>query len=261
MPESHGKSATTSFRAVERTLAVIRALNKRNGATVAQLTRMTRIPRPSLYRILGSLCELGYLHRTDEGGGRYQLTLLVRALSDGFEDEDWMYTIAQPIMASLQAEIVWPTDISTFFDNAMHLRGTTRGSSPLTIDTARPGLRLPMLQSAAGRAYLAFCGDAEREAILLKLRSSSAPGDRLARDRNLVRNILIRTRKKGFGERHKELFEKTGAIAIPIRRKHHLLGCLSISFIASALTPDEAASRYLPQLNEAARAIERGCAA
>jgi hypothetical protein len=36
---------------------------------------------------------------------------------------------------------------------------------------------------------------------------------------------------------------------------------LSISFIASALTPREAAARYLPQLREAVRTIEIGCAA
>ena len=76
---------------------------------VSELARLTRIPRPSRYRILDALCSLGYLRRTDEE--RYELTLLVRTLSDGFSDEPWVRAIAQLVMKELQREIVWPTDI------------------------------------------------------------------------------------------------------------------------------------------------------
>jgi IclR family mhp operon transcriptional activator len=260
MPRRDQASATL-FRAVERTMAVLRAMNENNGATVGELARSTGIPRPSLYRLVETLCGLGYLRQQPQDGRRYELTLLVRTLSDGFNDEPWVRSVAQPVMEALQREIVWPTDISAFFGNTMYLRGTTRRHSPLTIDTATAGLRLPMLLSASGRAYLAFCNNAEREAILANLRRSQAPEDKLARDRRHVRSLVSMTRKKGYGERHGEIFAKTGAIAVPIRRDGHVLACLSISFIASALTPREAAARYLPQLREAVRTIEIGCAA
>jgi IclR family mhp operon transcriptional activator len=64
------------------------------------------------------------------------------------------------------------------------------------------------------------------------------------------------TRKKGYGERHREIFNKTGAIAVPIRRGAQVIACLNISFIASALSPREAAARYLDQLQGAAQSIE-----
>jgi IclR family mhp operon transcriptional activator len=248
-----------TMRGVTRTLAVVRALNENNGARVTELARLTRIPRPSLYRILDALCSLGYLRRTDQE--RYELTLLVRTLSDGFGDEPWVRAIAQPVMEELQREIVWPTDIATFYGNAMYLRATTRRHSPLTIDAATVGLRLPMLQSATGRTYLAFCTEIEREAILANLRRSKAPEDRRARDANHVRDVVAMTRKKGYGERHRQIFEKTGAIAVPIRRGPQVLACLNISFIASALSPREAASRYLGQLQNAAKLIEGRLAA
>lgn len=242
-------------------MAVIRAMNATNGATVSDLAHATGIPRPSLYRIVETLCALGYLRQEAEGSSRYELTLLVRTLSDGFNDELWVRSVAQPIMETLQREIVWPTDIATFLGNAMYLRSTTRRHSPLTIDTATAGLRLPMLQSAVGRAYLAFCSDAEREAILGNLTRSPAQEDNFVRDDKFVRALISKTRKNGYGERHGEIFSKTGAIAVPIRRGNHVLACLGISFIASALTPHEAAERYLPQLLEAARLIEVECAA
>jgi IclR family mhp operon transcriptional activator len=245
---------------VTRTLAVIRALNEQNGARVSDLARLTGIPRPSLYRTLEALCAIGYVsRRTDEE--RYELTILVRTLSDGFGDEPWVRSIAQPVMETMQREIVWPTDLATFFGNAMYLRATTRRHSPLTIDSATVGLRLPMLQSATGRAYLAFCSDTERAAILTNLRQSKAPDDRPARDASYVRDVIAMTRKKGYGERYRQIFDKTGAIAVPIRRGEQVLACLNISFIASALSPREAASRYLKQLRDAARLIEGTLAA
>jgi len=245
----------SSLRGVIRTIGVLRALNEHNGARVSDLSRRTKIPRPSLYRIVETLRALGYVRRRSDGE-RYELTIQVRSLSDGFNDEAWVCEIALPVMEALQRDIVWPTDIATFFDDAMYLRETTRRQSPLTIDTATVGLRLPMLRSATGRAYLAFCGDAEREAILENLRRSPAAEDARARDSRYVRNRLSMTRRNGYGEQHREIFAKTGAIAVPIMRRGRVMGCLNISFIASALTARDAAARYLTSLRTAARTIE-----
>lgn len=246
----------SSLRGVVRTTGVLRALNEHNGARVSDLARCTKIPRPSLYRILETLRALGYVRRRSDGE-RYELTIQVRSLSSGFNDEAWVCEIALPVMEALQRNIVWPTDIATFFDDAMYLRETTRRQSPLTIDTATVGLRLPMLRSATGRAYLAFCGDAERETILDNLRRSPAPEDARARDSRYVRNLLSMTQRNGYGEQHGEIFPKTGAIAVPIMRSGRVMGCLNISFIASALTPRDAAARYLTSLRTAARTIEK----
>ncbi len=253
MPKARNASP---LRGVVRTLDVLRAVNDEPGAGVSTLAQRTRIPRPSLYRILETLCALGYVQRRSDGEG-YAPMILVRSLSDGFNDETWVRAAALPVLEALQKEIVWPTDIASFFDGAMYLRETTRRQSPLTIDTARVGLRLPMLLSATGRTYLAFCSGAERAAIIDRLRRSRAAEDALARDGRYVGNLVTMTRRKGYGERHGEIFPKTGAIAVPVKHGERVVCCLNISFIASALTPGEAAAKYLASLNAAARKIER----
>jgi IclR family transcriptional regulator, mhp operon transcriptional activator len=245
-----------SMRGVTRTLGVLRALNEHNGARVSDLAQKTAIPRPSLYRVLETLRGLGYVRR-DPDGERYELTIQVRALSDGFRDEGWIREAALPAMQSLQRDIVWPTDIATFYDDAMWLRETTRRQSPLTIDAATVGLRLPMLKSATGKAYLAYCGDVERDTILQNLKRSKLAEDARARDSRYVKEVLATTRRNGYGEQAREIFPKTAAIAVPIRRGEHVVGCLNISFIASALDPRDAAARYLAALGAAAAAIQR----
>jgi IclR family transcriptional regulator, mhp operon transcriptional activator len=246
----------TSMRGVARTLAVIRALNARNGARVTHLSLSTGIPRPSLYRILETLCELGYVRRRGEDE-RYELTVLVRSLSEGFSDEDWISMIAMPALRALQKKIVWPTDLATFFDNAMFMRETTRQISPLTIDRVRIGERLPLLVSATGQAYLANCDSVEREAILKNLAKSTDPGNALARDRRYVSSLIARTRRNGYGQRHGEVYAGTGAIAVPVMHGDRVIACLNITFIASVLSVEEAASRYLGMLRDAAEDISR----
>ena len=248
------------MRGVARTLAVIRALNARNGARVTHLSQATGIPRPSLYRILEALCDLGYVRRRGEAE-RFELTVLVRSLSAGFSDEDWIATSALPAMQALQRKVVWPTDLVTFFDNAMLMRETTRQVSPLTIDRVRIGERLPLLVSATGRAYLAHCEPVEREAILRNLQRSAEPADALARDRRYVSSVIARARRDGYGQQHGEVYPETGAIAVPVQYGGRVIACLNITFIASVLTVEEAASRYLVPLREAAAEISNGLVA
>lgn len=247
------------MRGAERTLRVLAALNGQNGATVSQLAAATGISRPALYRVLETLCAEGYVIRRLEQD-RYDLTPLVRSLSDGFKDEDWVRSVATPVITGLQEQVVWPTDLSTFHGNAMYLRETTRRRSPMTIDRVTVGLRLPLLRSACGRAYLAWCPGREQELILQNLRASGHPDDARAHDRDWVRSLIATTRRRGYGERQDELVERTGAIAIPIRQGERVTACLSITFIASALTPLQAARRHLEQLRAAAAAIEAGLA-
>lgn len=261
MPSKQMTSSVETFRAVERTLTVIRSLNGCGAATVTDLARVTGIPRPSLYRILNALSALGYLRRRANDTKRYELTLLVRTLSDGAGDESWVQEIAGPIMEGLQREIVWPTDLASFSGNRMVIRATTRKYSPLTIDTVTAGVRLPIFHSASGRAFFAFCQDVERKAILANLRRSNAADDAIAKDDRYIRCLVAKTRANGYGARvGGEIYKTTGSISVPIFRAGHVVDCLGISFISSALSPEEAASRYLAPLRGAAAAIEKCCA-
>ncbi|MGE0314342.1 MAG: IclR family transcriptional regulator C-terminal domain-containing protein [Lautropia sp.] len=250
----------TTMRSVRRTLDVLRALNMHNGARVSQLAHVTGISRPAIYRILDALVGLGYVHRRMDDE-RYDLTVQVRSLSEGYDEEYWIAAIALPEMTALQRLVVWPTDLATFFDDAMLVRETTRHASPLTIDQVHVGERLPLLTSATGRAYLAFCSAAEREAILKNLSASSRPQDSIARNGRLVSSLIANTRRDGFGYRHGELYPQTGAIAVPVMVGDRVIACLNITFSSSVLSVKEAASRYLAALQASAKEISRQLAA
>lgn len=237
-----------------RTLAVLRALNVRNGATVVELSGATGISRPALYRILETLRGAGYvsvgLRRQS-----YFLTMLVRTLAEGFSDEDWVIQVARPKLSVLQKKVLWPVDLGTFMNNAMWIRETTRQASPLTIDRGVVGLRFPMLQGATGRAYLAFCPDNERETILSNLATVPEAGNELLGEPAELSALLHLTKERGYGVRFGESPVETGAIAVPIVVLDRVIGCINLTFIASSLGVDEAARRYFVAMRSVARSI------
>jgi IclR family mhp operon transcriptional activator len=244
------------LRGTLRALAVLQALNRHHNATILQLQQFTGIPRPSLYRLVQTLVSTGYIRLVSEHG--YGLTYLVRSLSDGFLDEEWVCEVAAPALHQLQRKVVWPTDLATFFDYRLYLRETTRRHSPFTIDRATVGFPLPLLRTAMGRAYISFCPERERIAILEHLAHSDDPADAAARDPKMVEMIIRETRANGYGARSKEVIAETGSIALPIHLDDRVIACIAITFIASALTPKDAALRYLDDLTQAKEQIESG---
>jgi IclR family transcriptional regulator, mhp operon transcriptional activator len=245
------------MRSALRTLTVLRALNIHNGATVGELSVVTGISRPALYRILETLREAGYIS-IDIAGKHYCLTMLVRSLAEGFSDEDWVTQIARPALARLQRKVVWPTDLGTFRSNGMWIRETTRRLSPLTIDRGVAGTRFSMLSSATGRAYLAFCRADEREQILRNLRLPVEPGNELILRPSRVEELLQDVRRRGYGYRFGEPPKESGAIAVPILCGERIFGCVNMTFMSATLTPDEAARKHLADLRETADAIANG---
>jgi IclR family transcriptional regulator, mhp operon transcriptional activator len=243
------------LRSLARGLSVLRHLNEGGASSVVEIANAVGLSRPAVYRALEELCRTGYVRKSD-ANSRYEITHLVRRLSHGFSEEGWIREIAAPVLRELQRRIIWPADLATLFDGAMYLSETTRVHSPLTIDRASVGLRLPLLFSATGRAYLAFCPESERDSLLTILARSSEPLDAKAKDQRWINSMLRTVRTNGYGHRFGDFMPETGAIAVPIRHGNRILACLNITFIASALSPEQAAQRHLPDMLQAVRSIE-----
>lgn len=252
-------SRNRRVRGLTRGLAVLRALNESNYATALQLSRATGLPRPTVYRLLETLIGAGYVAHGPRPDN-YRLTIAVRALSDGFDDEAWVTDIASPILAELGQAIVWPTDIATFDRDAMVVRETTHARSPLSINREKAGFRPPVLLTALGLAYLAAITDAERETILNTLAASDRPDAALARNRRAVASLLAEVRRRGYGFREGGISPKTGSIAVPVMWRGRPLACINIHYILSAISMEQVVERYLPPMRAAAAKIEKALA-
>jgi len=201
LPETDDRSfrdSTRPIRALNRGLDVLTELNRLERAAINTLANAVDLPRTTTYRILETLRLAGYVER-DPHDDCYRPTIMVRALSDGFDDEAMLAHVARPHLAALCTQIVWPVAIATPAGSAMMIREATDYQSPLALEHYGAGVRVPMLGSAAGRAYLAYCAAPQREALIELLARSPLPEDRLARNRQEVERILAETRAQGYG--------------------------------------------------------------
>jgi IclR family mhp operon transcriptional activator len=254
MAQNGGKARGGGVRSLERGLALLVAINRRKLPSVVELARDTHLPRPTVYRLLETLSRTGFVTRSSPHD-RYCLTSQVRALSDGFAEDDWIAEIAAPLMTQLTRQLVWPVALMTFEEGQMFVRETTHEASTLSIDHGMVGRSLPMLRTAAGRCYLAFCPDKERRAILDILSRSRAPENRSARETQRLTKLLDAIRAKGHAVQDREINPKTTGIAVPIRLGARVFGCMSLIWISSALTIDDAEIKLLPLLTSTASRI------
>lgn len=247
----------TNVRGLARGLQVLRALNAMEDghATSQQLADLTGLHRTTVRRLLETLMEEGFVRRSTSDDS-FRLTLAVRSLSEGFTDTERIATVAPPIMGQLLQRVAWPSDLTTPDGDAMIIRETTHRFSRLSFHRAMVGRRLPILLTAAGRAYFAMCPDEEREDILELLRSGAGGDEQQAFARNdaLVRKLIRRVRDDGFGSNHGDWTAqaKIGAVAVAISADERVIASLNVIFLSRAVRLEDAVRRYVPELQKAA---------
>lgn len=72
------------IRSLARGMAILKYLNEKQAATVADIAEQTRIPRATAYRILDALAESGLVYRSPSSSNLFRLTGNIRQLGDRY---------------------------------------------------------------------------------------------------------------------------------------------------------------------------------
>lgn len=254
-----GKTAgrRDSVRALTRGLAILRFVNAAGDPRPSEIAAGLDLPRPTVYRLLQTLEEAGYVALSPTGN-RVRVTRLAAGLGDGFALTSRLCHVAGAIFAAYAPRIVWPLDISVYDNGAMVIQETTHGRSPLSIDRGMTGFRLPMLRTAAGRVYLSHCDAGERDLILGQVRRLADPADAPFLEPQTLERMLAETRAAGFATRQGGEFRaKTASIAVPLIVSGIVAGAITIIWTRQAMTLQDALARYQALLREIATRIAR----
>jgi len=258
MPPPNRNAKYKPVNSLHRGLALLAALNEsaRGQATPSELGKLIGVHRTTVRRLLETLMEDGFVQRSDSDDS-FRLTRQVRKLSDGFTAFDRLSTIAMPIMGELMQKVVWPSCLCLPDVDAMQICESTHRFSPLSFHRGRMDMRIPFLSTSAGRAYVAFCENEEREEILRILQKDATPESRLARDAVFVENLVRAVRAHGYSTNSGEWTDekKVGAIAMPIFDNDRVVGSVNIVFLAHALSIDQAVKKFLDPLSDAVSKI------
>ena len=243
-------------RALSRGLAILRYVNQQGDASAGEIAAALDLPRPTVYRLLRTLEEDGYVILAATSN-RVRVTPQAAALGDGYGQRTRLCRIAGRVFAAHAGAVVWPLDLTTYENAAMVIQETTHARSPLSIDRGMSGTHLPMLHTSAGRAYLAFCDERQRQLITEHLRRLEQPCDRRLLQGKRLDALLAAVRKRGIASRHTGAFKpKTSSIALPVRRSDDIAACVSLIWVRSAMSLQEAMRRYADPLRGIVSDIE-----
>ncbi|WP_182422339.1 DNA-binding transcriptional regulator [Aureimonas sp. ME7] len=234
---------------VLRALSLLRELNRQRVTTVGDLHRVTGLPKPTIVRLLATLCEAQYVVNDRRQGG-YHVTSNVKALSCGYHGDPLVVEAARPWAIDFTRQHRWPIAVATFERDAMVVRFSTIPDSPVSPFHGTVNLRLDLLSRALGRAYLAFCSDKERS-FLLDVLEIDDPAERQS---NLA--MLGRVRRAGFAVRDAHVEPRTSnTIAVPIQRDGRILATVGVTYFVSAHPLPRAVSHFVPLLHELSQRI------
>ena len=238
------------IQSIVRVLIVMEALNRRNISSVDVLHSITGLPKPTLIRILGTLIGAGYIFHVSRRDG-YVLTEKILRLSAGFRYHDAIVDIARPLLEAFTEEHKWQLSIATLDADAMRVRFNTRHLSPFSPEQRYLNKRLGMLNSALGRAYLAYCSDIERDSIIKLIRAAQREGDGQVRDFENFDPLIetIRTRRYAIAERQPG--DPVRSFAVPIllgNAREGVLGSIALFYFGSVMTEAQATNLFLDKV-------------
>lgn len=242
-------------RSLNRGLAILRQINAAGEASAGEIARATGIPRPTVYRLLETLEEEGYVSFSPTSN-RVRVTRLAASLGDGYAVTSRLCQAAGRLFGQYAPRIVWPLDISIYDNAAMVIQETTHGRSPLSIDRGMIGYRLPVLRSSAGRCYLAFCEAEERRLIVEHIRRLNDPADGPYLEERYLRPMLADVVHRGYAVRDSGEFRpRTSSVAFPVRSGGAVPACISVIWIRSVMTVPQALASCEAPLREIAAGV------
>jgi len=249
-----------SVYALERGLRILEILSQKGWTKPGQLAGLTSIDRSSTYRLLSTLIGAGYVVKRDSDGS-YALSSKIGLIADGFVQTDLAAQIAAPFLERLTSEVSWPSDFAGLIGGEVIILESTHRVSPLSMHRAMVGKRRSLVHSSLGQAILSVLRKEELETVLSLVTRQGGPDAGVAGSQSIVAQIVRDVRQRGYAAAvAAEEGKRVGAIALPVRAPNAVIGAINVIFFHSAMTTNEAAKRYLPQLRQCANDIAKALA-
>ena len=166
--------ATTPVRDASRIKSLVRAMTvvetlaaHRSGATVTALAAELSLPKSSVFRVLHTLLELGYV-RQDPETERYSLGTRFLHLAASVERGSDLRTLAHPLLVELSEQTAETVHLAIPVEERMVY--IDKVDSPRTVVMAsHVGQQLPLHSSSLGKAFLSALPEDERLARVDRL--------------------------------------------------------------------------------------------
>ena len=229
-------SATPLVSAAVRVLAVLEHLSRQRAIGLEDISKEIKLAKPTVYRFLLTLQELGYVRRVD--GERWAITMKMFNIGSRALDHLDLQSIARPIAEELSEQFGETVHMGLLEGNAAVY--VLKVESRYTIRMfSRVGRRIPLYCTAIGKCLLAFSTLEERDLALKGVRLLAFTHKTLT-TRTALELELARIREQGFAMDDEEHEIGIHCIGAPIfDHAGSVVAALSVSWPAFRYKPEE----------------------
>jgi IclR family pca regulon transcriptional regulator len=217
----------STVQSVERAFAVLEAFDEDHPSrSAAEIAEVAGLARPTTYRLLQTLQQLGYVRSQH---GRYEVTPRVLRLGAGYLGRRSLAAHAQPILDQLSEEIGEHVAVGVLDgDHVITVAASNSPQSRFLAVAVQVGQRLPAHSTALGRILLASLPEHRDDPELAEIRA------------------------RGYEVIDGKLESGLRAIGVPVLdRRGNTVASMSIAVNASRITIDDLRERCLPGLRRA----------
>ncbi|GAB3615677.1 helix-turn-helix domain-containing protein [Okibacterium endophyticum] len=233
-----------SVRSIERALALLSALAD-GPASASELAKETGVNRTSIYRLLATLDQSGYVtSRTD---GSFRLASKVLDLSAGVDPVERAVHAATPILRELTAELSWPVNFATYESGSMIVQVSTHRLPSRLRYRDMTGQRVPLI-SGVGASYLSQLSPDVAEQVIHR----EVP----PRLRQHLMRAVDRTQTRGYTVAVEQVEGGITSLALPLRYGPRDFGTVNL-VSTSRFNPENLVRRNLVTLRNGVASLER----
>ncbi|MFC5447553.1 IclR family transcriptional regulator [Paenibacillus aestuarii] len=190
------------------------------------MVQLSGMPKTSVHRMIGSLSDMGFLHKNKDG--YYSLGLLFLQFGNLVAERLDIRHIALAIMEKLRDDIGFAVHLVLRDGEASIYIEKLDTHHPVRLFT-KIGKKAPLYAGASSRTILAFMPDSETEAYLAEVELEPiGSGTILGKDE--LRALLAQTRQTGYSFSRSELEDYTAELSAPIfDHSGQIIAALSIA--------------------------------
>ena len=215
-----------SIAVIDKTFSILEVLARTGRAlTLAELAEESRLPKPTVHRILKSLRDLGYVNQAGRGG-TYELSARLATLREYGRDEAVREKV-RPLMARLHA--AFNETVNLGFLEGIYVRYgyVIETTQPLRW-IVKPGARDQFHTTALGRVIVAHLPEEQQARLVAKACARLPARGRKAARAKLERELAA-TRVRGFASEEEETVVGVACVAVPLIGMGEPLAAVSVS--------------------------------
>jgi IclR family KDG regulon transcriptional repressor len=240
-------------KTVVRSMDIVNLFIEHTELTFQEIIDFSGIPKTSVYRMLMSLEEMGFLEKGIDS--KYRLGLLFLKFGHLVSSRIDIRQIAYPIMEDLHNDVKEAINlIIKQGDEAIYIEKIDRNQK-VRLYTAI-GRRSPLYAGACSRVILSYLPESEIDSYLESIELKTFAMGTIT-NKELLKEAILQAKKDGYTISHSELENYTSAIAAPIfDYKGNVIAGISIAGI-EANYQNENIPIFATKVKEAAEEISQ----